>query len=212
MTSFPRQFKNPTTWRQGSDVWASSLGATPKRQEKKQKALVMLSGGQDSSLISWFLFHTQHYYPCQPQSLHCQHFLQPDALFSQKHCSQLSFWLNWESLYYSATRSYVSEKDAGDWRSELSFRLANYYTSPFLFKGQNLTDHYETRATLFLRTLVNTPEKTQKTHPVYIENSTIDYRSMLFVRSKKLSHWTARTVGKKTAGGVKLYRGIKYGR
>jgi tRNA(Ile)-lysidine synthase TilS/MesJ len=212
MTSFPTQFTNPSTWRQGSNVWASSLGATPKRREKRQKALITLSGGQDSSLVSWLLFHTQHYYPCQPQSLHYQHFLHPGALYSQKHCSQLSFWFNWKSLYYSAIRSYASEKDAGDWRSESSFRLANYYTSPFLFKGQNLTDHYETRATLFLRTLVNTPEKTSGNRPVYTENSPIGAHSILFARQKKLSYWNATITEKKVAGRVKLYRRIKYGR
>ena len=212
MTSFPTQYNNPTTWRQGSSVWASSFGATPQRQEKKQKALVTLSGGQDSSLVSWLLFHTQDYYPCQPQSLHYQHFLQPDALYSQKHCSQLSFWFNWKSLYYSATRSYVNEEDAGDWRRESSFRLASYYTAPFLFKGQNLTDHYETRATLFLRTLGDTLNKTQRTRPVYTGNNPIGSQSILFVRPKKLSYWDSTIVEKKAAGRVKLYRGIKYER
>ena len=136
MTSFSTQFMHPTRSRQGPTVWATS--ATPKRPGKKQNALVTMSGGQDSGLVSWVLFHTQDYYPCQLKSLHYQHLLQPDALYAQKHCSQLSFWFNWKSLYYSATRYYTSEKDAGDWRSKSSFRLASYYSYPFLLKVRAL--------------------------------------------------------------------------
>ena len=211
MTSSSTQFKNPNVSTQGSNGWTSFLEILPRRQEKKQKVLVMLSGGQDSSLVSWILFHTQHYYPCQPQSLHYQHFLQPDALYSQKHCSQLSFWCNWKSLYYSATEDYTSEKDAGDWRSGSSFRLATYYTYPILFKGQNRTDQYETTAALFLRTIINKAEKTQEDLPVYIKDNPLGYHSRLFVRPKKLSCWNSRTVRKKVTGRLKVYKGIKYG-
>lgn len=211
MTSFSTQFKNPTAGTQGSSAWTSSLGTPSRRQGKKQKVLITLSGGQDSSLVSWILFHIQQYYPCQPQSLHYQHFLQPDALYSQKHCSQLSFWFNWKSLYYSATRDYTSEKDAGDWRSGSSFRLATYYTYPFLFKGQNLNDQYETTATLFLRTIVNRADKTQEDLPRDTEDHPLGYYSRLFIQPKKLSCWNSRTVEKKAAGRLKVYRGIKYG-
>lgn len=207
MTFFSTQFMHPTRSRQGSTVWATL--ATPKRPGKKQNAFVTMSGGQDSGLVSWVLFHTQHYYPCQLKSLHYQHLLQPDALYAQKHCSQLSFWFNWKSLYYSATRYYTSEKDAGDWRSKSSFRLASYYSYPFLFKGQSLTDQYETRATLFLRTIVKTqaPEDLS----VSAEDSPVGYPGRLFVRSKKLSCWDLTRAEKKAVRGRKVYRGIKHG-
>lgn len=211
MTSFPTQFKNLTTGTQGSNGWATSLGTTPKKPGKKQKALVTLSGGQDSSLVSWILFHTQHYYPCPLKSLHYQHLLQPGALYAQKHCSQLSFWFNWTSLYYFATRYYASEKDAGDWRSESNRRLAIYYTSPSLFKGQSLTDQYETRATLFLRTIANRREETPEDLSLSTEDSPVGYHSLLFVRSKKLSRWDLTTAEKRKEGGLQLYRGIKHG-
>ena len=207
MTSFSTPFKHPTRSTQGSNVWATS--ATPKRPGKKQKAFVTMSGGQDSSLVSWILFHTQHYYACQLKSLHYQHLLQPDALYLQKHCSQLSFWFNWKNLYYSATRYYTSEKGAGDWRSKSSFRLASYYSYPFLFKGQSLTDQYETRTTLFLRTIGNT--QAPEDLALSTEDNPVGHYSLLFVRSKKLSRWDLIRAEEKTIGGFKVYRGIKHG-
>lgn len=200
MTSFPTHNHTPPK--------LSHRGTNPGRQDKKKDALVMLSGGQDSVLVTWILFHAQHYYHQQPQSLHYQHFLQSGALYAQTHCLQLSFWFNWASLSYSATRSYTSEKDAGDWRNASSFRLASYYTCPFLFKGQSLTDQYETTATLLLRTIANRPKKKDVFFDT--EASPVGYHSRLFVRPKKRSCWMTRE--KKTEGGGKLYRGIKYGR
>lgn len=210
MTAFPTHVKNHTPCTQVSTVGTTALGINPGRQEKRQNALVMLSGGQDSSLVTWILFHAQHYYFHQPQSLHYQHFLQSGALYAQTHCSQLSFWFNWTSLSYSATRSYTSEKDAGDWRSASSVRLASYYTCPFLFKGQSLTDQYETTATLLLRTIANRSEKKDDLL-LDAEDSPVGPHSILFVRSKKLSYWVPMTIEKKDEGRVKLYRGIKYG-
>lgn len=216
MPSFPPQYTNPTPRTKRDDFWTVSGGATPGRPGKKQKTLVTLSGGQDSSLVTWVLFHTEHYYPCRPQSLYYQHFLQPDALYAQKHCAQLSFWFNWETLYYLATRQYASEKNAGDWRRDSSLRLSSYYTSPFLFKGQSLTDQHETKTATLLRTFIQAAEKhggTQKiaSSPTHMKNTPTEDTKGLFVQSKTLSRWNP-TKSERTPGRqVKFYKGIKYG-
>ena len=141
---FPTRFKNLEPPITRATVWPILSRTTSVRHKKKQQALVTLSGGQDSSIATWILFHTQDYYPCQPRSLHYQHFLQPDALYVKKHCAQLSFWFNWDALYYPASRQYGTEAEAGNWRRTSSFRLSTYYMCSFLFKGQNLTDQHET--------------------------------------------------------------------
>jgi tRNA(Ile)-lysidine synthase TilS/MesJ len=191
----------------------SSFGETLGRPEKNQKTLITLSGGQDSSLVGWVLFNTQNYYSARPRSLHYQHLLQPDTLDTKKHCAQLSFWFNWESLYSLATRYYPNEKEAGDWRRVSSSRIAPYYNCPFLLKGQSLTDQYETTATLLLRTLMTTSEEDGQTQEdlFQTEDTPMWYNSALFARQKKQSCWFPGPSERKVGGRVKFYRGIKHG-
>lgn len=214
--SYPTQYKNPVAHAKRSDAWTVSLEATPGRHKKKQKVLVTLSGGQDSSLVTWVLFHTQHYYPCRPQSLHYQHFLQSDAVYAKKHCSQLSFWFNWETLSCLATRECASEKNAGDWRKDSSFRISTYYTCPIVFKGQSLSDQYETTTATILCTIVKEFKKDLGVQeiarsPTQTRGPLIEHNHILFSQSKKLSRWVPMTSGRNSERGVKLYRGIKYG-
>jgi PP-loop family len=189
----------------------------PLQSEKHQKALITLSGGQDSSVAAWLLFQTQVYYRRQPLSLYYQHFWQRDALYANKHCAQFSFWLNWETVYYQAAAKYGTEKEARDWRETTTARLGNYYICTHVFKGHSRTDYYET---LFNRLLHTTAgDQATPTHvrgTVKLASTPWQYahprkKSTLFVQQQDRSCWVFPQQGKTVGETPNLYHAIKYG-
>lgn len=186
-------------------------------QEKNHNILLTLSGGQDSSLVGWVLFQRQYYYLCQPVSLHYQHFWQQETLYTNKHCSQLSFWFNWETVYYQSTFNYGTEKNARDWRETTNLRLTTYYLCTRVSKGHTLTDRYETVFSQLLHPSVNKIEVLRRTQNTITPTKTTQNSSprrkktALFVQQKKQSCWNLPRHGHKLRVKAKLYYPLKYG-
>lgn len=208
MIPLSAHFNNPTLYSTTHTI----------KHEKNQNALLTLSGGQDSSLVGWILFQTQYYYLCQPVSLHYQHFWQQDTLYTNKHCSQLSFWFNWETLYYQSIFNCGTEKNARDWRETTNWRLTTYYPCTRITKGHTLTDRYET---LFSHLLhpppVNKTEVLTRTQSTIKSTKTTQHyaprrkKTTLFMQQKNQSCWFRPRHGHKLRVKTKLYYPLKYG-
>lgn len=185
--------------------------------EKNQKALLTLSGGQDSSLVGWILFQTQYYYFLQPLSLHYQHFWQQDTLYAKKHCSQCSFWFNWETVYYQSTRNFGTEKNARDWRETTNGKLTSYYNCTRVINGHNLTDRYETLCSHLLHTPLNKNKAQNSTQTIVTSIKATQYyvqqrqKSTLLVQQRNQSRWILPQQGLKLRVKTKLYYSLKYG-
>jgi PP-loop family len=206
MIPLPAHFNNPTLY--------STTSLT--EQEKNQNALLTLSGGQDSSLVGWILFQTQYYYLDQPVSLHYQHFWQQDTLYTNKHCSQLSFWFNWETVYYQSTLNAGTEKKARDWRETTNWRLTTYYLCTRITKGLTLTDRYETLFSHLLHPPSNKNEVLNRTQSTIKPTKTTQHydqrqKTALFVQHKNQSGWILPRHGHKLRVKTKLYYPLKYG-
>lgn len=206
MISLSAHFHNPTIYS------TTSLS----EHEKNQKALLTLSGGQDSSLAGWVLFQTQYYSLRQSVSLHYQHFWQQDTLYTNKHCSQLSFWFNWETVYYQSTFNSGTEKKARDWRETTNWRLATYYLCTRITKGLTLTDRYETLVSHMLHPPCNKAEELRKTQSTIKPTQTTQHyarrqKTALFVQQKNQSCWIVPRHGHKLKVKTKLYYPLKYG-
>lgn len=208
MITLPAHFNNPILYSQ------TSLNP----YQRNQRALLTLSGGQDSSLVGWNLFQTQYYYHLQPLSLHYQHFWQCETLYAKKHCSQFSFWFNWETVYYQSTFNTHTEKNARDWRENTVWRLTTYYLCTKVIKGHSLTDQYETLLSSLLHTNLNKIEapkitqdtvKTTKATPHYTGRRK---KTILFVQQKNQSRWILPRHEHKLVIKTKLYDALKYGK
>jgi len=184
--------------------------------EKNQNALFTLSGGQDSSFVGWILFQIQYYYLRQPVSLHYQHFWQQDTLYTNKHCSQLSFWFNWDTVSYQSTINSGTEKKARDWRETTNWRLTTYYLCTQISKGHTLTDRYETLFSHLLHPPVNKTEVLRRTQSTLEPTRTTQHyarrkKTALFVQQKNQSCWILSRHRHKKRGKTKLYDPLKYG-
>lgn len=206
MTTLPAHFNDPTLYSKSSLI----------QHEKNQKALLAVSGGQDSSLVGWILFQTQYSDSLEPVSVHYQHFWQKDTLYAKKHCSQLNFWFNWEIVYFQSTFNYATEKNAGDWRENTTGRLTHYYRCTQVIKGHSLTDRYETMFSQLLHAPVNkikTPKGKQSTKKTKATPHSIGQRqkTTLFVQQKNKSCWILPRREDKAGSKTKLYDALKYG-
>lgn len=207
MIPLPAHFNNPTVYSTTSLL----------EHGKNQKALLTLSGGQDSSLVGWVLFQTQYYYLLQPVSLHYQHFWQQDTLYAKKHCSQFSFWLNWETVYYQSTFNAGTEKNARDWRETINWRLTTYYTCTQVINGHTLTDRYETLFSRLLHTPLNKTnagretQSTIKSTKITRQYAQRRQKTALFGQQKNQSGWLLPQHGRKLSVKAKLYYPLKYG-
>lgn len=122
-----------------------------QNEVENEPMMCLFSGGQDSSTLAWFLYHTESAQPSRRSLVHCTHLLQPDNFFMAQHAVNLSFWLGWHYTSIFSTRVLLSEKDASGWRASIRRRVGACTATWLSVNGHTETDKREANFFKFLR-------------------------------------------------------------
>ena len=121
-----------------------------------EPVMCLFSGGQDSSTLAWFLYHTEAVRPNGRSLAHYAHLLQPDNVFMAQHAVNLSFWLGWHHTSILTTQALRSEKEASYWRASLQCRVGASAAIELSVNGHTETDKREADFFKFMRAVEGT--------------------------------------------------------
>lgn len=114
---------------------------------------MLFSGGQDSMIALWLLYHTARTRAHLLRILHYNHMWQGDNFFMADHSTKLSFWLSCPQWTVMPTTQLNSEYDASQWRISTNTRLTGVETPSILMNGHTQSDLHESTLLAFAREL-----------------------------------------------------------
>lgn len=127
-----------------------------KQNEPEHDQITFLySGGQDSSTLAWFLYHTEPIEQSGLRLVHCTHLMQQDSFFMAQHAVNLSFWLGWHHTTFFPTQALLSEKQASCWRASMLDQVGAGIPPRITANGHTETDKRESDFFQFARTPEN---------------------------------------------------------
>lgn len=138
-----------------------------------QSQTVLFSGGQDSSVVLWFLYHTAHKTSHQLCTLHYNHIWQRDNFFMADHTAKISFWLNCPQCTATTTYEVDSEQQASQWRTSMNRRLMSHKPSSILVNGHTQSDQQESTLFAIIREITGEGHGTTKQYASIQANDTI---------------------------------------
>ena len=118
---------------------------------------VLFSGGQDSTVALWLLYHTARTQGHSLHTLHYNHMWQDSNFFMSDHADKISFWLNCPHCAVMPTHQTNSEHHASQWRAYMNTRLASDNTPHILANGHTRSDQQESTLFSYARTLFREP-------------------------------------------------------
>lgn len=117
---------------------------------------VQLSGGQDSTTLSWFTHQIGDSAHAVWFHFHFNHLWQLDNLYMAEQTSKISFWLNCPNVEILPTLQHSSETSARSWRHNMTTRIGYYAGLEIILQGHTQTDVLESALFNFLRGRQNT--------------------------------------------------------
>lgn len=121
---------------------------------------VLFSGGQDSTVALWLLYHTACTRGHSLRTLHYNHMWQDSNFFMADHTTKISFWLNCPHWAVMPTHQTNSEHHASQWRAYMNTRLiSNNNTPNVLANGHTRSDQQESGLFSYARMLFGKPIK-----------------------------------------------------
>lgn len=124
--------------------------------DKNKMGGVQLSGGQDSTMLSWFTYQARGSAHAVWFHFHFNHLWQRDNFYMAEQTSKISFWLNCPNVEILPTSQHSSETSARSWRQNMTTRISYYVGLEVVLQGHTQTDVLESALFNFLRGRQNT--------------------------------------------------------
>lgn len=129
------------------DFYKSKTNILPVSNKKfisQNKLLISLSGGQDSTLVLFFLQLLQKQFAFLFVLLWCNHFWQIDSFYTTLHIAKVSFCFSSPLISFIPLNSVLSEHTARDWRHLTTDRASIFYEHNLCVHGHTKSDRVET--------------------------------------------------------------------
>lgn len=116
---------------------------------EKNSFLITTSGGQDSSLTFFILFHSSK--NVRLESLYCNHFWQIKNFISSKVLFEINSLFEIPYTINFPEKIYLTENESRQWRKKTSYRISKLNYNYILITGQTETDNLEKNFNNLLR-------------------------------------------------------------